>query len=696
MRFQVSAKAGFCFGVKRAIEMAADTVRSKEGPIFTLGPLIHNPQVVASLEKMGIKVINDLEDIKKGTLIIRSHGVSPELIDKARQRGLDIVDATCPFVRRAQNLARELSEQGMRVVVVGDRDHPEVQGIVGWTKGKALVVENPEEAALLDNEAEYGIIAQTTQMLDNFNAIVDVIRKKGVVFKDCNTICSATNQRQQAALELARNVGVMIVVGGANSANTRKLASICRKSGTATYLIETADELDPDWFQGVKTAGLTAGASTPDWIIEEVRRRMSEIDDLKEEEQEQKQNQEKEPEPELEKGQGQEQVQEHEETMEDSVEVKAVNPGDIITGTVVYVGLDEVMVDIGAKSEGVIPIRELSCYEVNSPQDIVKIGDEIEVYVLTSEDNEGRLILSKEKADAEKAWLKLEEAMNTGEPVEGIVRDVVKGGLLVDVGVRAFLPASLVERGYVEDLSKYLGQNIPTRVIEMNRGRKKVILSRKALMEEEYERLRQEMLESLEEGQIIKGIVRRLTQFGSFVDIGGVDGLLHISEMSWHRISHPSEVVKVSDEIEVKVLRIDREKEKISLGLKQVLPNPWDTVEQSYPVDSVIRAKVVRLAPFGAFLQLEPGVEGLVHISHLADRHIAKPDEVVTEGEEVSVKVLSIDTADKRIRLSIREVARDKHEREHQQDKAEKAKEPDDVITIGDMVGNLFGEKEEE
>jgi 4-hydroxy-3-methylbut-2-enyl diphosphate reductase len=696
MRVQVSAKAGFCFGVKRAIEMATDTVRNKEGPIFTLGPLIHNPQVVASLAKMGVNVINDLEDIKKGTLIIRSHGVSPELIDKARERGLDIVDATCPFVRRAQSLARELSEQGMQVVVVGDRDHPEVQGIVGWTKGKALVVENPEEAALLDNDAEYGIFAQTTQMLENFDAIVDVIRKKGVVFKDCNTICSATNQRQQAALELARNVSVMIVVGGANSANTRKLASICRKSGTATYLIETADELDPAWFQGVKTAGLTAGASTPDWIIEEVRRRMSEIDDLKDEVQEKGQNQEQNQEKELEQEQEKEQEQEQEESMEDSVEVKAVHPGDIITGIVVYVGLDEVMVDIGAKSEGVIPIRELSCYEVNSPQDVVKTGDEIEVYVLTSEDNEGRLILSKEKADAEKAWLKLEEAMNTGEPVEGIVRDVVKGGLLVDVGVRAFLPASLVERGYVEDLSKYLGQNISTRVIEMNRGRKKVILSRKALMEEEYDRLRQEMLESLEEGQVIKGIVRRLTQFGTFVDIGGVDGLLHISEMSWHRISHPSEVVKVSDEIEVKVLRIDREKEKISLGLKQVLPNPWDNVEKSYPVDSVIRAKVVRLAPFGAFLQLEPGVEGLVHISHLADRHIAKPDEVVTEGEEVSVKVLSIDTAEKRIRLSIREVTSDKQEREYREDKAEKAKEPDDVITIGDMVGNLFGKKEEE
>jgi 4-hydroxy-3-methylbut-2-enyl diphosphate reductase len=670
MRVKVAVKAGFCFGVKRAIELAKDTVRDKKGPIFTLGPLIHNPQVVASLAEMGISEINDVKDIVEGTLVIRSHGVSPVLLDEAVAQGLDIVDATCPFVRRAQDLARELTGQGFRVVVVGDRDHPEVQGLVGWTDGKALVVENPKEAALLNNDVEYGIIAQTTQMLENFESVVGVLRKKGVGYIVCNTICSATNQRQQAALELARNVGVMVVVGGANSANTRKLASICKKSGTATYLIETADELDPVWFQGVETAGLTAGASTPDWIIEEVRRRMSEIEDLN--------------------------GQEQEEGMKDTVEVKAVRPGEIIKGTVVHVGPDEVMVDIGAKSEGVIPIRELSCCEVNSPQDVVKVGDEIEVYVLKAEDNEGRLILSKEKADAEKAWVYLEEAMNSGELVEGVVRDVVKGGLLVDIGVRAFLPASLVERGYVEDLSKYLGQKITFRVIEMNRGRKKVILSRKAVLEEEYARLRQEMLENLQEDQVVTGIVRRLTQFGSFVDIGGVDGLLHISEMSWHRINHPSEVVKVNDEIEVKVLRIDREKEKISLGLKQVLPNPWDTVEQKYPVDSIIMAKVVRLAPFGAFLQLEPGVEGLVHISHLADRHIAKPDEVVTEGEDVNVKVLSIDTGEKRIRLSIREVYRDKQEREYKENTASKAQEPADVVTIGDMFGSLFEKREEQ
>ncbi len=668
MEVLVACKAGFCFGVNRAIETALATVRNRDGPIYTLGPLIHNPQVVAYLEEMGIKEIGDIEDIHEGTLVIRSHGVDPALLDIAANKGLNIVDATCPYVRRAQVLARDLTEEGYQVVVVGDNNHPEVQGIVGWTGGKALVVECPEEVSRLEIKGAVGVVAQTTQPLKNFEAVVMAMRGVFLEIKVCNTICKATAERQLAAQKLARQVDVMVVVGGANSANTRKLAGICRAMGTPSYHVETAKELDAVWFRGLKVAGLTAGASTPDWIIEEVRKRMSEF----------------------------EEKIDQEEEMQDAMEVKAVRHGEIVTGTVVHVGPDEVMVDVGAKSEGIIPIRELSCCDVSSPQDIVKVGDEIEVYVLKAEDNEGKLILSKEKAEAEKAWVRVEEALDSEEPVEGIVRDVVKGGLLVDVGVRSFLPASLVERGYVEDLSKYLGQTISARVIEMNRGRKKVILSRKAVLEEEYARLRQEMLDTLQENQVVKGVVRRLTQFGAFVDIGGVDGLLHISEMSWYRINHPSEVVKVGDEIEVMVLRVDRENEKISLGLKQVLPNPWDTVEEKYTVGSIIKAKVVRLAPFGAFVQLEPGVEGLVHISHLADRHVAKPDEVVTEGEEVNVKVLSVDPTEKRIRLSIREVAKEKQDKEYRDYSGDKTQESSNGVTIGDVVGNLFDKQEEE
>ncbi|MDD4237766.1 MAG: bifunctional 4-hydroxy-3-methylbut-2-enyl diphosphate reductase/30S ribosomal protein S1 [Desulfotomaculaceae bacterium] len=665
MDVRVAAKAGSCYGVKRAIELSKDTVRNRPGPIFSLGPLIHNPQVVAYLGKLGVQEIKDIGEIKEGTLIIRSHGVAPALLNAAQELGLNIVDATCPFVRRTQVVAHDLMTKDYQVVIVGDKNHPEVQGILGWADGKAEVVENPWEAGLVKARGKIGVLAQTTQSEENFNAVVETLEKSGSVVQAFKTICSATSERQKAAHELACQVDVMLVVGGANSANTRKLASLCRACGTTTYHIEEVGELEPAWFQGVKAAGLTAGASTPDWIIEEVKNRMSEI----------------------------EEQNGNEEGMKDAVEVKAIRSGEIVTGTVVHVGQDEVMVDVGAKSEGVIPIRELSCCEVTSIQDIVKVGDQIEVYVLKAEDNEGKLILSKEKADAEKAWSGLEEALDSGQTVEGTVREVVKGGLLVDIGVRAFLPASLVDRGYVEDLSKYLGQSIASRVIEMNRARKKVILSRKAVLEEEFAKLRQELLTNLAEGEVVKGVVRRLTQFGAFVDIGGVDGLLHISEMSWHRINHPSEVVQVGDEIEVMVLKVDRDNEKISLGLKQVLPNPWDTVEEKYPVSSVVPAKVVRLAPFGAFVQLEPGVEGLVHISHLAERHVAKPDEVVTEGEEVNVKVLSVDPVEKRIRLSIREVYKEKQEREYRDYNHNKTEDTGDVVTIGDMVGDLFDKK---
>jgi len=354
-----------------------------------------------------------------------------------------------------------------------------------------------------------------------------------------------------------------------------------------------------------------------------------------------------------------------------------------------------VLVDVGAKSEGVIPLRELSSFQVSSPHDVVKVGDKIDVFVVKSEDNEGRLILSKERADAEKTWAALEGKLQEGDPAEGTVREVVKGGLLVDIGVRAFLPASLVDRGYVEDLTKFIDQKITARVIEINRARKKVILSRKAVLEEEYARKREEMFENLRENQVVRGTVRRLTSFGAFVDIGGIDGLLHISEMAWHRVNHPSEVVKVGDEVDVMVLRIDRENEKISLGLKQVLQNPWETAAEKYPVGSVVPARVVRLASFGAFVQLEPGVEGLVHISHLADRHVEKPDDVVKEGQEVSVKVLSVDPKEKRIRLSIREVEKERAPRPTKAQEDPKIHESGEggSVTIGDLVGDIFDQK---
>ncbi|WP_449240765.1 bifunctional 4-hydroxy-3-methylbut-2-enyl diphosphate reductase/30S ribosomal protein S1 [Desulfoscipio gibsoniae] len=693
MKVKVAAKAGFCFGVKRAVEMARKSLHDRDGPVYTLGPLIHNDQVTGALAHEGIGSVNNVDEIEgPGTVIIRSHGVVPEVLRRAEQKGLDLVDATCPFVRKVQQTVHDLVQQAIPVVVVGDPRHPEVQGIVGWSGGRAIVVADAEQAKKLGKFTQVGVVAQTTQRQDNFDAVVKVLKDSGSRVKVCNTICSATAERQKEALKLAQQVDAVLVLGGRNSANTAKLAQICRTAGKPVYWVETAEEIDFAWLKGLRTVGVTAGASTPGWIIEEVCCRMMDFEETNKEEVMETQVEDQsavEAEPQ----------EDMKQEMEDAVEVKNLRNGDIVTGVVVQVNQDEVLVDVGAKSEGVIPVRELSNFSVDSPQDVVKVGDEIKVYVLKSEDNEGRVILSKEKADAEEAWARLEENMNEGQLVSGSVREVVKGGLLVDVGVRAFLPASLVDRGYVEDLSKYLNMEIDAKVIELNRARRKVILSRKAVLEEEYARNREELLANLEEGQVVKGVVRRLTNFGAFVDIGGVDGLLHISEMAWYRINHPSEVVQVGDELHVKVLRVDRENEKVSLGLKQVLANPWDNVEEKYPVGSVINAKVVRLAPFGAFVQLEPGVEGLVHISHLADRHVATPDEVVAENEEIRVKVLSVDSEEKRIRLSIREVDREKPSkpgpREYQPKKQEIPPANDGgTVTIGDLVGDIFENKE--
>ncbi|KJS17001.1 MAG: 4-hydroxy-3-methylbut-2-enyl diphosphate reductase [Peptococcaceae bacterium BRH_c4b] len=704
MRLRRASKAGFCFGVKRAIEMAGKTAMSRDGPVYSLGPIIHNEQVVTDLSRQGLINIESIDEAESGgTLIIRSHGVGPEVIEEARRKNITIVDATCPFVSRAQKIAAEMAAEGRQVIVIGDRSHPEVRGIVAWAGKGAMVVQDREETKFLPEIDKAAVLAQTTQTIKNFNEIVEELNSKSKDLTVINTICHATGERQQSAVELAGEVEVMVVVGGRNSANTAKLTALCRAAGTPAYQVETADDLQPEWFAGVKTAGVTAGASTPQRTIEEVETRMKELEQMSENEEGINEEGIKEESIVTEENKVQEPdaVETNEEEtsqqgMNDAMDVKSVRTGEIVKGVVVQVGQDEVLVDVGAKSEGVIPLRELASFDVASPQELVKVGDEIEVYVLKAEDNEGRLILSKEKADAEKSWEQLQGYLESGEPVEGTVREVVKGGILVDVGVRAFLPASLVERGYVEDLNKYLGMTIKARVIELNRPRKKVILSRKVLMEEEFAQKRDEMMQNIQEGAVLRGTVRRLTSFGAFVDIGGIDGLLHISEMAWHRINHPSEVVSVGDEIEVAVLKVDRDSEKISLGLKQVLDNPWDNVEEKYPVGAIISAKVVRLAPFGAFVQLEPGVEGLVHISHLADHHVVKPDEVVQEGEEVKVKVLSVDKQEKRIRLSIREVNREREPRQPREFTQNKVQESGDGgnLTIGDLVGDIFDDKD--
>lgn len=643
------------------MDLAMKTARETNNNIYTLGPLIHNPQVVEDLSRKGIQVVQDISDIPEGVIIVRSHGVGPEVFSKAREMGLHIIDATCPFVKKAQELAKELDDQGYQVIVVGDKEHPEVTGIIGWTGHRGIVVEIPEQAEKLQPMKKIGVISQTTQPEENFKKIVSVLENKAEDIKTFNTICHATRDRQDAAVELAKKVDVMFVIGGKNSANTLKLARLCTQTGTPTYHIETAGEIEREWIKGQKIIGIAAGASTPDWIIEEVRNFM-----------------------EADTNQGNEQQQ-----LEEALSIKELHKGDIVKGIVVQVGDDEVMVDVGGKSEGVIPLRECSCCDLRSPRELFKIGDEVEVAVIRVQDDEGKILLSKRKADAEKAWDQLKIAMEEKTPVEGVVTEVVKGGLLVDVGVQGFLPASLVERGYVEELSKYIGEKLSALVIEVNRDSRRVILSRKPLLEEEYLKKKASLWEQLEEGQVRKGFVRRLTNFGAFVDIGGADGLLHVSEMAWYRVGHPSEILKENDEIEVFILGVDKKNEKISLSLKKILPNPWQNIGGKYSVGKVVTGKVVRIAPFGAFAELEPGVDALIHISQFSDKKIGSPSEVVNVGDEINAKVIDLDQEKHKISLSVKQLKKDVEQEEgaKELEGLQSQMEETPPATIGEALG---------
>ncbi len=332
-----------------------------------------------------------------------------------------------------------------------------------------------------------------------------------------------------------------------------------------------------------------------------------------------------------------------------------VRPGQTVTGTVVQISGDSVLVDVGAKSEGIIHLHDLSHRRTDRPEDVVSIGDQIAVFVLGWEGDEGMLRLSKRRADETRAWSRLEEALKSGEVLEPVVTEVVRGGLVVDVGMRGFVPSSHVAKGFVNDLQPFLGQTIRVRVIELDRSKRRAILSRRVVLDEEGKSQREQLWASIEEGQVREGVVKSLTDFGAFVDMGGTDGLLHISEMSWGRIQHPSELLKVGDTIRVKVLRLDRERHKISLGLRQVNPNPWDLVQERYPEGAIVEGTVVRLASFGVFVELEPGVDGLVHVSQLADHRVETPGDVVSVGDRVRVKVLYVDPQQKRISLSKRD-----------------------------------------
>ena len=648
MQIKRASHLGFCYGVRRAIDMAEAC--SQSAPAHTLGPIIHNPQMVAQLAEKGIAPADNLEDIPSGTVIIRSHGVGPVVYQTAADRQLTVVDATCPHVKKAQQAAHALYTNGFDVVVVGEKNHPEVKSIALWTEDTANVVETAEEASRLPYTARLGIVAQTTFAGDEFERILAVLKTKAAVTEVRRTICTATDQRQQAAIELSGEVDLMIVIGGRNSANTTRLAEICRRNCSNVKHIETASELQGAWFEGVRSVGITAGASTPDWIIEEVVHRMEQFEQMLN-------------------------------------EVTELERGAVVKGTVISVRRDEVFVDIGYKGEGVITLKELAYPVPTDAGDVVTPGQEIDVFVLNADSADGIVHLSKVRADRISAWHAIEQAAAEKLPVNVKVTEVVKGGLAVAInGIRGFIPASQVALRFVEDLSSYIGQTLAVLPIETEAKKQRVVLSRRAILEEEKRKCEEEVFARIKAGDTVNGTVRRLADFGAFVDIGGVEGLIHISDLAWHRVTTPSDIVNVGDAVEVYVLKVDEGAKKISLSLKQIQPDPWFAAASAFTEGQIVPGIVTKLAKFGAFVKLADGVEGLVHISELSDRRVASADAVVKPGQGVKVAVLGVDRANKRISLSISKAQQEAEQAEYQD---YLRRQEEQQSTSGDKFGQL-------
>ena len=591
MNLRIAGHAGFCFGVRRAV---AETEKLIEAgaDVYTLGPVIHNPQLVESLAARGARVAFSPEEIPPGaTAVIRAHGVGRETVEMLKGRGVRVVDAACPFVKRIHQYVDQAAAQGRHVLVIGDGGHPEVQGILGWARGMGRAVSCEEEIDSLDLTPPVLVVAQTTLPEQTFSRLSGRIRARWPEAEIRSTICRTTAVRQREATEIASQVDVMLVIGGKNSSNTRKLYELCRDICPRTYLAETARELESVRILPSDSIGITAGASTPDGTFKEVVARMNDI-----------------------KNQEQAGLQ---ETMAESdfmadVEKTLVqlHPGQTVTGKVVQITEDEVCVNVGYKADGLVKKCDLSTPDV-------KIDDEIEVEVVKVNDGEGNVLLSQRNIVNRKVWDAIVAAHESGEFVKGVGKEAVKGGLIADVmGIRAFIPASLLSLRYVEKIDEFVGQ-------------------------------------------VVKGIVRRLTNFGAFVDIGGVDGLVHVSDLAWKRVGHPSEVVSVGQEIDVKIIKLDKERDRISLSYKATQPKLWDIAGEKYIPGTIVSGKVVRIVPYGAFVELEPGLDGMVHISQCAPTRIEKVEDAVKVGDEIRVKILSVDTEAKRISLSIREALAD-------------------------------------
>ena len=618
--------AGFCFGVRRAVDMAYGIAGRDK--VYTYGPIIHNETVVEDLEAKGVKVVHSIEEaagLAGGTMIIRSHGASKEEIDLLKQMGFDIVDATCPFVKKIHHIVEEYSEQGYGIIIIGSADHPEVQAISGWCKEPPVIIESEEEAREFktDPDKKLCLVSQTTFNYNKFQLLVEIISKKGYDIRCLNTICNATEERQSEAREIAGRVDAMIVIGGRQSSNTQKLYDICKNECKNTYYIQTLVDLDLKTFGSIGNVGITAGASTPNNIIEEVHTNMSEMGN----------------------------EQSFEQMLEASL--KTIRTGEVVEGTVIDVKEDEIILNIGYKADGIITRNEYSNTSNLDLRTVVNVGDTMQAKVLKVNDGEGQVLLTYKRLLAERGNKRIEEAYNNKEVLTAKVANVLEGGLSVVVEeARVFIPASLVSDTYEKNLSKYQDQEISFVITEFNPRKRRIIGDRKQLILAEKAQKQKELFEKINIGDTVEGRVKNVTDFGAFIDLGGADGLLHISEMSWGRVENPKKVLKVGDTL--KVLIKDIQGEKIALSLKFPETNPWLTAADKYAVGNVVEGKVARMTDFGAFVELEPGVDALLHVSQISRDHVDKPSDVLSYGQTITAKVVDFNEESQKISLSMK------------------------------------------
>ena len=624
----IAEHAGFCFGVRRAIAKAEEAAAGG-APVCSMGYLIHNDRVAGDLKAKGVRIIERLEQAKEGErVIIRSHGEGKAVYDEAQRLGIPLIDATCPFVIRIHDLVRDAGKQ---VVIVGDAVHPEVQGISGWCETPAIVVSTAEEARQIEADDLF-VVAQTTIRQEMLEEVCDALKAEGKKYEVHNTICSATENRQAAARQLAKESELMLVIGGRNSSNTRKLFEIAEKNCKETYFVENIQDLPLKRLAKCNRIGIAAGASTPECTIKEVIASMSDVT-----------------------------LENNEAKMEDFMDeieksLRLPRNGEIVTGKVHQINEKDVIVNLGCKKDGILPIGEVSLEEGQTLADVFKVDDEVQAKVIKTDDGDGGILLSRKKLEISANWNEIVEAHENKTVLEVKVTRTVNGGVIAEYKeVSGFIPLSQLSDRYVEDASEFVGQTMEVKVSRVDQRRNRAVFSHKMFLNEEKAKLVAEIWENLNVDDVVEGTVMRFTDYGAFVDIGGIDGLLHISEISWGKLRHPQEVLSIGQKINVKVLSMNKEKGKISLGLKQNTPEPWSVIDENYEIGQVIEGKVVQIKEYGAFIELEPGLDGLVHISEVAHKRVGNINDELTVGQVVNAKILEIDKDRRRISLSIRE-----------------------------------------